>query len=145
MGTVDNEEKKKFLRGYRDSVHRIERIESEIDELRIMRTGASVGSGGRGRKRWKSDLSDYAEILDNLEEDLEKEREVRKQVFVQIRTAIGSLEDTKEQDVLFYRYIKSLSWWKIGEKMGYDERHVRRIHGWALSHLKIKDVLECPE
>lgn len=144
MGTVDNEEKKKFLRGYRDSVRRIKRIGAEIDELRIMRMGTSAGSGGGGGKGWKNDLSGYAATLDSLERDLEKERESREQVFEQVRTVIGSLEDEREQDVLFYRYIKGLSWREIGEKVGYDERHARRIHGWALSHLQIQDVLECP-
>lgn len=146
MGTVENEEKKKFLRGYRDSVRRIERIEAEIDELRTMRMGTSAGSGGGGCKSWKNDLSGYAATLDSLERDLEKEREAQKQVFAQIRAVIVSLEDEREQDVLFYRYIKGLSWWEIAEKMIYSDRWVRKLHGRALMHLKsLKEFLEVPK
>lgn len=144
MGTVSNEEKKKFLWGYRDSVRRIKRIESEIEELRAMRMGVSTGRGG-GSKGWKSDLSNYAATLDGLEKELEREWKDRVDVYERVEAAINALEDTREQDVLFYRYIKGLAWWEIAEKTLYSDRHVRRLHGWGLLHLKVKDVLECPE
>lgn len=145
MGTVSNEEKKKFLWGYRDSVRRIRRIESEIEELRTMRMSASTGRGGGGSKGWKNDLSSYAATLDSLERELEEERRARVQAYERVEAAINALEDTREQDVLFYRYIKGLAWWEIAEKTLYSDRHVRRLHGWGLLHLRIKDVLECPE
>lgn len=135
MVAIGNEEKKKFLQGYRDSVRRIKRIESEIDELRAMRMSASTGRGGGGSKRWKNDLSSYAAFLDSLERDLEKEHENRAQVYEQIKGAINSLEDTKEQDILFYRYIKGMLWWEIAQKMGYTERWVMKLHGHALANL----------
>lgn len=144
MGTVSNEEKKRFLWGYRDSVRRIKRIESEIEELRTMRMSASTGRGGGASKGWKNDLSSYAASLDSLERGLERERGVRVQAYRDVEAAINSLEDTREQDVLFYRYIKGLAWWEIAERVDYSERQVHRFHGRALAHMDIlKDVIEC--
>lgn len=137
MGTVSNEEKKKFLWGYRDSVRRIRRIESEIKELRAMRMSASTGRGGGGSKGWKNDLSSYAASLDSLERELEEERKARVQAYERVEEAINALEDTREQDVLFYRYIKGLAWWEVAEKMCYSERWVHMAHGRGLAHLKI--------
>ncbi len=143
MVTVDNEEKKKFLRGYRDSVRRIRRIGAEIDELRTMRMGTSAGNGGGRCKDRKCDLSGYAASLDRLERDLEEERKGRVQVYERITEAINGLEDTKEQDVLFYRYIKGMTWWEIAEKMLYSERWVYMAHGRALTHLELpKECIE---
>lgn len=137
MGTVSNEEKKKLLWGYRDSVRRIRRIESEIEELRAMRMSASTGRGGGGSKGWKNDLSSYAASLDSLERELEEERKARVQAYERVEEAINALEDTREQDVLFYRYIKGLAWWEVAEKMCYSERWVHMAHGRGLAHLKI--------
>lgn len=135
MGTVSNEEKKKFLWGYRDSVRRIRRIESEIEELRAMRMSASTGRGGGGSKGWKNDLSSYAATLDSLEREKREERDDRMRAYREVETAINALEDTREQDVLFYRYIKGMAWWEIAEKMLYSERQIHRFHGRALAHL----------
>ncbi len=145
MGKAENEAKKEFLWSYRDSVRRLERISAEIEEIRAMRMGVSAGTGGTGRRGWKNDLSAYAAQLDSLERGLDEEWKTKVCRFKEILDAINSLETSQEQDVLFYRYIKGMPLWEIAEKMKYSERHVRRLHGLALSHLKIKDVLECPE
>lgn len=144
MGTAGNEEKKQFLWGYRDSLRRIERIKAEMEELRAMKTSMASG-GGAGRKGYKNDLSGRMVRLDELEKDRQKELDVLIQVYERIETAINSLEDTREQDVLFYHYIKGLTCREIAEQTGYTERHIRRLHGRALLNLNIKDVLECPK
>ena len=137
MGTVSNEEKKKFLWGYRDSVRRIRRIESEIEELRTMRMSASTGRGGGGSKGWKNDLSGYAATLDSLERELEEERDIRMQEYKKVMGAIKTVEDAREQDVLFYKYIKGMSCLRISDKLHYSDRWVRKLHGQALVHLEI--------
>ena len=137
MGTVSNEEKKKFLWGYRDSVRRIRRIESEIEELRAMRMSASTGRGGGGSKGWKNDLSSYAATLDSLERELEEERNVRMREYKKVIGAIKSVEDEREQDILFYKYIKGMSCLRISDKLHYSDRWVRKLHGQALGHLEI--------
>lgn len=58
------------------------------------------------------------------------------------RELIDKLEDNRYKAVLIHRYINCRSWGYIAENMGYNVRHVTRIHGQAL--LAMEDVLECP-
>lgn len=139
MGKTENEEKKKFLWSYRDSVRRLERISAEIEEIRAMKMGVSAGTGGTGRKGWKTDLSAYAAQLDGLERRLEEERKTRISVYNAVRGTIGDLKDEREHDALFYRYIKGLPFWKVGEKLGCSETWAHIIHGRALEKLKIPE------
>lgn len=82
--------------------------------------------------------------LEMLEEKLKAERYKRMKVFEKISEQINKLEDQNEIDVLFYRYIRQLDWWKIAERMNYTERHIHRIHGEALVHFELpEDVIEC--
>lgn len=140
MGTAGNEEKKQFLWGYRDSLRRIERIKAEMEELRAMKTSMASG-GGAGRKGWKNDLSGRMARLDELENDRQKELEALMRAHERIETVINSLEDTREQDVLFYRYIKGLSWQEIAKKMHYSESWVQKAHGRALAHLEFSEKI----
>ena len=58
-----------------------------------------------------------------------------------IEQAINSLEDSAERVVMRERYINGRGWSAICrelQKMGYSERQVYRLHGFAL--LKLKEV-----
>lgn len=136
MGAAGNEEKKQFLWGYRDSLRRIERIKAEMEELRAMKTSMASG-GGSGRKGYKNDLSGRMARLDALEADKKKELCHMMEIHERIERAINSLENEQERDVLFYRYIKGLSWYETAEKMNYSKRQIYRLHGQALEHLKL--------
>lgn len=137
MEPMTNEEKKKFLWSYRDSLRRMARIESEIEELRAMKMGASAGGSGPGRKGWTDDLSSFAARLDELERDKEEELGKAMRAYERVMEAIESVEDEREQDVLFYKYIKGMSCLKISDKLHYSDRWVRKLHRQALERLKI--------
>lgn len=140
----ENEKKKEFLHSYLCAVRRVNRIQEEIPEIRTMRMSISVNNDGMPHGEGKSDLSDYAATLDEMERQLEAERYNRIRLYQDIKTRIEKIKSNNEQDVLFYRYIKGLDWWEIAEKMNYSERQIHRIHGKALAHLQIpKDVSEC--
>ena len=101
--------------------------------------GMPHGSGGQG------DLSGYAGDLDEMIQELIKERYLRIKTYQQIARQIKRLKSENEKDVLFYRYIKGIDWWEIAEKMDYSQRHITRLHGKALAHFELpKNVLECP-
>ena len=134
---IENEKKKEYLRGYRSHVRRIRRIDSELQELREMRTSISVNNDGMPRGSGQSDMSGYAAELDRLERALICERHERVQVYKEIIRRINMLRSENEKDVLFYRYIKGLEWYEIGDNMGYSERHIHRFHGRALAHFQI--------
>lgn len=143
---TENDAKKEYLRSYRKHVRRINRINAEIDELRMMKMCPSIkpddgmphGSGGQG------DLSGYAGDLDEMIRELQHERYLRIKTYQQIARQIEKLRSENEKDVLFYRYIKGLEWYEISEMMGYSVRQIHRMHGKALESFVIpKDVIEC--
>lgn len=148
MGNVtENELKKEYLRGYRQHVRRLSRIEAEIDELRAMKASISVNNDGMPHGSGQSDMSGYAAELDRMERSLMEERRKRVSAYKDIVRRVKGLRSENELDVLFYRYIKGLEWWEIAEKMGYSERQIHRYHGSALAHIivpeNLKDVIEC--
>lgn len=136
---TENEKKKEYLRGYRDHVRRIRRIESELMELRAMRGSMSVNNDGMPRGSGQSDLSGYAAELDQLESNLMRERYERVVTYKDIASRIKSLRSENEKDVLFYRYIMGLEWYEIAEKMNYSERWVLKLHGRALAHFQLPE------
>lgn len=133
----ENDKKKQFLRGYRRHVKRIKRIESEINEIRSMKMYPSVNNDGMPHGSNQGDLSGYAAELQQKESELYEEGIEQVQTYNKIAHRIQLLESEDERDVLFYRYIKGMSWWEIAESMQFSERQIFRIHGKALANLKI--------
>lgn len=139
----ENEKKKEYLSSYRGHVRRISRIEEELKEIRAMKVNPAMNNDGMPHGGGQSDLSDYVSDLDSLERELIKERYHRILSYKTISEQIKKLRSENEKDVLFYRYIKGMSWWEIAEKMEYSERWVLKIHGQALAHLKLsKEFIE---
>ena len=136
---TENEKKKEYLRGYRNHVRRIRRIDSELQELREMRTSISVVNDGMPHGSGQSDMSGYAAELDRLERALLSERHERVQAYKEIVKRINMLRSENEKDVLFYRYIKGLEWYEIGDKMNYSERWIHKLHGKALVHFRLPE------
>ena len=68
--------------------------------------------------------------------ELDKQINDEIDVFVDLRNEatalIEQLQSKVEQDVLKLRYICSMKWEDIADKMNYDVRSVYRIHGQAL-------------
>ena len=146
----ENAAKKEYLSEYRHHVHRISRIESELEEIRIMKSNPSaINNDGMPHGSGQSDLSDYAAALDDMERELREERYRRIMAYKDIARRIKNLQSEKEKDVMFYRYIKGMAWHEIAERMGMSERNITRLHGRALANIKInlqksENVLECP-
>lgn len=141
MELTETEKKKRYLREYRKSVSRLKRLWAELAEIKSMKASISVNNDGMPHGDGQSDLSGYAASLDGLEREIVSERYQRIMKYQEIKTCIDALENSRESDVLFYRYIKGLDWWKVAEKMELTERQIYRIHGKALKKIKIFD--EC--
>ena len=133
----ENEKKKEFLRSYCKSLRREERIEEDIQELRMRKMFPGCGAGdGMPHGSDQTDLSDYIVILDELMEDLKKERLNGAVKRRQIEKSIQALSDESEAEVLRLRYIKNKKWEEIALEMGYSWKQIHRIHSSALHNLK---------
>jgi len=133
----ENDRKKSYLRGYRMHGRRIKRIELENDEIWNLKMYPCVNNDGMPHGSGQGDLSSYAAELHEKEEMLYQEGVEQVKAYKDISWRIQQLENEDERDVLFYRYIKGMNWWKIAESMQFSERQVFRIHGKALANLKI--------
>ena len=134
---TENEQKKEYLNQYRNHVKKIKRIESELEEIRLMKQYPSVNNDGMPHGSNNSDLSDYAALLDEKERELERERCLRIKSYTEISSQINLLENEAERDLLHYRYIKGLAWWRVAEELECSERWVHKLHGKALNNFKI--------
>lgn len=133
----ENEEKKKYLRGYKKHGRKIELINAKIEELQRLKRNPSVRNDGMPRGSNQSDLSDYAAQLDMLEDELYNEGVAEVKTYKDITCRIDELEDEDEREVLYYRYIKDKEWWEIAKTMGFSESWIYELHGRALKNLKI--------
>lgn len=133
----ENDRKKEYLWKYRKHGRRINRISSEIEEIRLMLLYPSINNDGMPHGSNQSDLSDYVAKLTEKEEELYLEGVEQVKAHKDMDCKINRLENEDERDVLFYRYMKNKRWWEIAELMGCSERWVMKLHDRALKHLKI--------
>lgn len=87
-------------------------------------------SGTTGRSRLESCICLIDEFEREIDEDLKK--------LSKIQAYIAKVDHLDYRQLLELRYVDGFTWERIAEKMGYTERHVYRLHGWAL-----QDVSEC--
>jgi len=97
----------------------------------------SMNNDGMPHGSSQNDLSSYAAVLQEREEELYREGVSQVQSYKDIAFRISRLEDQDERDVLFYRYIKGYDWWKIAQIMDYSERWIYELHGRALKKMEI--------
>lgn len=134
---TENEKKKEYLKSYRKALRREQRILDEIQCLRLDKMFPSIVQDGMPHGSSQEDLSGYAATLDEMIEDLKKERLEKVKIRKKIEQSIRNLEDEDEQEVLRLRYISGLSWEEIALELNYSRAHMHRIHGKALGHFQI--------
>ena len=131
------EDKKAFLRQYLNCVRAEKGINDEIETLRASAMLPAIAMDGMPHGTNKSDLSSYMAMLDDLMRKLNAELKRKRNARAEIMAAIEKLPNETEKLVLKFRYINGWKWERIAEMLGYEYRHVTRLHGNALSHLDI--------
>lgn len=79
--------------------------------------------------------SKLADALDESKQELEhleaEETEKRKDLYMMKQNTIGALskiQNVKINNVLYFKYVQLMTDEEIAEEMGYDPRHIRRLH-----------------
>ena len=137
---------KEFLRRARHVDRRVDEATERVDRLRA-KLEAGRMSSVTGMPRGGG--QDWTETADAL---IELEREVNARIREMCRVkrlameAIEAVDEMRYREVLELYYLSGYTWDKVAETMGYDVRHVTRLHGKALKKVKVpdKNVLECP-
>ncbi|MGM9935761.1 MAG: DUF1492 domain-containing protein [Candidatus Ornithomonoglobus sp.] len=131
-----------LIRGYRIDTE-INALIKERDKALLMATSATADPGGEKVQTSRRNTSEdkfvnYAAYEETINKRLDELYEIKNE----ISQAISKVKDDTLRKLLILRYINFEKWERIAGLMGYDERHVRRLHGKALQ--AAKDVLECP-
>lgn len=134
---TETEKKKEYLLGYICAKKQLERLNEELTEIRINKMFPSYISDGMPHSNNKSDLSSYAVKIEEMEKKILKARYKRLSKLKEIKDKIERVKDENEKSVLFYRYIKDMTWEEISVKMHYSYRNITKIHGRALLNFQI--------
>lgn len=130
------------LRDYRILVQEVRQLRGQLEELETslyspkgqrFTSTPRVPSGDRSTM--DGAVARHLELIDLYRRDLE-EKEAQQ---LAIEQAIQALDDPGERVVMRERYLKGRGWSAIChemQKLGYSERQVYRLHGFALLHLK---------
>lgn len=135
----ENEEKKKYLKGYIYCKRREAQLAQQINELRSQKMFPSINNDGMPRGSGHNDLSGYVARLDDLVSQLEHEREMVVRRYREIHDQICVMENGAEKEVLERRYLLQECWEAIAVHMNYTYRHVTRLHGMALKNFRLPE------
>lgn len=133
---------KEFLmQAWRTEDRIAERIEER--ERLLAKLTAGRGSNLSGMPRggcydWTDAVSRVIEADRAIAAEITKLGEVKRLV----NDAIEAVENPRRRRVLELRYRNYLRWEQIAEVMGYDVRHVTRLHGEALLDVVVPE--SCP-
>ena len=126
--------------------NRIKLIKERIEDLRELAT--SVSSPGF-EEHYNATKNTDAPFIRVLEKIMDYEEEYQNQLYQllslqkQIDDTIATVEEVDLRMVLTYRYIKCLSWYKIGSELCIDESTARRWHDKALTKVVVpEDAIE---
>ena len=136
----ENEEKKRYLNGYRDCIRRERQLQEQIDALRSQQMFPSVNHDGMPQGNAHSDLSGYVARLDALISQLEHEQAMAVQQYEEIHDRIHKMQDGAEKEILIRRYLMGKTWEQIAVEMDYNYRWVLRLHGRALRSFEISEI-----
>lgn len=137
---MTSQEKKEILLQYRVAEREEKRLEVEIQRWRSRAEkmtsgyGGTPSGGGDGRS-----LENTMAHIDDLTRQLAQRLDRLVTLRQKIVTAIDSVPDPKQRELLRLRYIDGLTWGKLAVVMGYDDlRWIYRLHGRALEQMTIE-------
>ena len=134
---MTGQEKKAWLGRYQLLDQQIQRLveEKAVWRARAEKITPNYGDqpGGDGGDR----IQCATDKIDQLEAELCQRIDESERLKEEIYEAIKTVDDPTQQLLLEYRYINGDTWERIAEKMNYGDRQVYRLHGEALSQIKM--------
>lgn len=136
---MTNQEKKQYLRRYRD-------IDDELDQLieeradwmdratKITVSASGMPGGGSERGSMESAVLKIAEIQREIDAKIGQANAARKE----IRGCINDVRDPRLRRLLRLHYINGLTFEEVADRMHYSLRWVFKLHGMALSEVRVK-------
>lgn len=134
------EEKKNYLKRYKRARHKIDVLQTEIDNLLLMALPGGIDySKDKIQTSPSNDqMINYVIKVEELTEQINKLKEESLDVCQNIIELISSIKNDTYQTVLHRRYILMQPWEEIASGMGYSIQWVYLTHCEALADLDIK-------
>ena len=134
---------KEYLMRFRQVTREIEDLDRRMAQLRLKYAAPSAINYSDMPKAHDSnhDLSDYIAKMDEMTEYMINKYTRLRGIEVDIYKRLDRMQDQTEREILRYRYIDGLNWEQISTRLNYSKRNVTRIHGRALRHFPLDDVL----
>jgi protoheme ferro-lyase len=133
----ENEIKKKYLKSYLPLKNRAEILEEEIEQLRQAKMNPSIIYSDMPHSHNITDLSNYAAVLDELEQRLITAKYNRIKKYREILQKIEMMDDEMEKDLLTLRYIRGYKWEQVCIRIDYEWSRMHDIHKSALKNFKM--------
>ncbi|MCH5297854.1 MAG: hypothetical protein J1E85_09310 [Ruminococcus sp.] len=130
---------KEYLKSIRTLDRRIKIKEEELYSLQL--NLAQISSQALNERVLSSSTNDTMKAVDEI---VDMQAEIRREIcnFVHLkneaRNKINQLSDSRYVDILTDYYINCKTWEQVAEDNGYSDRHVRRLHGYALQSFRRK-------
>lgn len=118
------------------------KIKLETEKLAEMRSalygrGVSCKSDGSKHVRRGNGFENALLRVMEQEERLDAEIDQLTAKRLEIEKAIAAVPNEVQREVLTRRYLLYQKWEVIAETMNYSERHIRRLHGYALKNMSL--------
>jgi DNA-directed RNA polymerase specialized sigma24 family protein len=130
---------KEFLRRARAVDRRVDEAQERVERLRARLEGGRMSAVTGMPRGGSSDWTQTADRLIELEQAVnERTRELVRWKLAAI-DAIRAVEEPRLAEVLELYYIDGFTWEQVAERMGLDLRWVYRLHGRALTMVRVPE------
>ncbi len=135
----ENDLKKECLGAYIKLLKKEKALDEEIREIQLNKTHPAFSCDGMPKGNGKTDLSNYAALLDEKERERSNIIDEKNKCYYKSKIGINLLKDEDERQVLLARYHFDLGWSAISRGMNKSVRRVLQIHGQALKKFRLED------
>jgi len=133
---------KEFLRRARSVDRRVDEAQERVQRLRARLESGRMSSVTGMPRGGGSDWTETADRLIELEQVVnQRTRELVRWKLAAI-DAIRSVEEPRLAEVLELYYIDGLTWEQVAHRMALDLRWVYRLHGRALTKVRVPEGME---
>jgi len=133
---------KEFLRRARSVDRRVDEAQERVKRLRARLESGRMSSVTGMPRGGGSDWTETADRLIELEQVVnQRTRELVRWKLAAI-DAIRAVEEPREAELLELYYIDALTWEQVAQRMALDLRWVYRLHGRALTKVRVPEGME---
>ena len=126
---------KEFLKGYKETITRMDNLNMQIEELRMAQYGTAIQYSDMPKAHNITDLSDYAAKVDKLYREWDAERNCALLQLEVIVNVIQKIKSEEEKNILIMRYIKRLKWEDMLNPLNMSWMTMHRLHSKALCNV----------